>query len=179
MENLDCCSNVDFRVLYKSVYPTLFKIAYRITCDEEAAEDLSHDSLIKAHEKRMKFPTLLDAKYWLIRVTKNNALNYIKRKSRERNAYGKVLYENVRKRVQTSETQYLQNESIETVRRALDELPPKLKEAIVLKEYGELNYKEIGTILGISEGNVKVRIFRARKEIAKLIGGGDNVYIPD
>jgi RNA polymerase sigma-70 factor (ECF subfamily) len=40
---------------------------------------------------------------------------------------------------------------------------------LILKEYGELNYKEIGRSLGISEGNVKVRVFRARERLAGLL----------
>jgi RNA polymerase sigma-70 factor (ECF subfamily) len=38
----------------------------------------------------------------------------------------------------------------------------------VLKEYGEMNYKEIGRALGISEGNVKVRVFRARERLTGI-----------
>jgi RNA polymerase sigma-70 factor (ECF subfamily) len=40
-----------------------------------------------------------------------------------------------------------------------------------LKEYSEMNYKEIGKVLGISEGNVKVRVFRARERLAVLLHG--------
>ena len=70
----------------------LFRISYRVVADEEAAEDLAHDSLIKANEKELVFPSLNDAKYWLIRVVKNASLNYVKRKGRERKAYQKALY---------------------------------------------------------------------------------------
>ena len=52
----------------------------------------------------------------------------------------------------------------------------KLKEVIILREYGDLNYKEIGKVLGITEGNVKIRMFRAREQLEKLIGG-DDVYL--
>ena len=41
----------------------LFRISYRVVADEEAAEDLAHDSLIKANEKELVFPSLNDAKY--------------------------------------------------------------------------------------------------------------------
>ncbi|MEE1182580.1 MAG: sigma factor-like helix-turn-helix DNA-binding protein, partial [Treponema sp.] len=44
-------------------------------------------------------------------------------------------------------------------------------------EYADLNYKEIGDQLGITEGNVKVRVFRARAQLLKLIGE-DDVYLP-
>ena len=53
--------------------------------------------------------------------------------------------------------------------RALELLPENLKTVLILKEYGELNYKEIGRALGISEGNVKVRVFRARERLAGLL----------
>ena len=58
----------DFRKIYNELMSLLFKISYRIVNDEEAAEDLVHDSLIKMHEKKLVFPSMDDAKYWLIRV---------------------------------------------------------------------------------------------------------------
>ena len=60
---------------------------------------------------------------------------------------------------------------------ALDKLPENLRVVLILREYAELNYKEIGRVLGITEGNVKVRIFRAREQLAKIIGEND-VYLP-
>ena len=51
-----------------------------------------------------------------------------------------------------------------------------LREVLILKEYGDLNYKEIGKVLGITEGNVKVRVFRAREQLLKLLGE-DDVYL--
>jgi len=44
-----------------------------------------------------------------------------------------------------------------------------LRMVLILKEYGDMNYKEIGKVLGISEGNVKVRVFRARERLASLL----------
>jgi RNA polymerase sigma-70 factor (ECF subfamily) len=48
---------------------------------------------------------------------------------------------------------------------------------LILKEYGDLNYKKIGQILGISEGNVKVRVFRGRERLAGLLKK-DGPYVP-
>ena len=90
---LDASNPVDFKTIYDAAMQMLFKISYRIVNDEEVAEDLAHDSLIKANEKAIVFPTVNDAKFWLIRVVKNASLNYVKRKERERKAYEKVLYE--------------------------------------------------------------------------------------
>lgn len=173
---IHCDREQDFRTVYNATYQLLFKVAYRVVNDEEAAEDLVHDSLIKANEKALVFPSLDDAKYWLIRVVKNASLNYAKRKLREAKAYHKALYEG-RQHMDSGETDLLKNEAIEKAREALDQLPAKLKEVLVLREYGEMNYREIGKVLGITEGNVKVRVFRAREQLSKLIGEED-VYLP-
>lgn len=173
---LNAGNPADFRKLYDASMQMLFKISFKIVNDEEAAEDLAHDSLIKANEKALVFPSLNDAKYWLIRVVKNASLNYVKRKERERKAYEKVLYEDHRK-ADSGETDLLKVESIKNAREALKKLPKNLQDVLLLREYADLNYKEIGKVLGITEGNVKVRIFRAREQLVKLIGE-DNVFLP-
>lgn len=79
----------DFRSLYEAHFDMLMKVAYRITNSMEAAEDIVHDAFSKIVERNMDFPTSNDAKFWLIRVVKNNAINYSKRKGREARAYEK------------------------------------------------------------------------------------------
>ena len=166
----------DFRKIYNAVMQTLFRISYRIVNDEEAAEDLVHDSLIKMREKKLVFPSLDDAKFWLIRVVKNASLNYAKRKVREKRAYERALREDTRK-AESGEVELLKAEAIKKTKDALDQLPENLRMVLILREYAELNYKEIGRVLGITEGNVKVRIFRAREQLAKILGEND-VYLP-
>ena len=124
----------------------------------------------------MKFPSVNDAKYWLIRVVKNASLNYAKRKGREKRAYERALKED-RRKVDSGETELLKSDTIGRVQDAMDKLPVNLRAVLQLKEYGEMNYKEIGRVLGITEGNVKVRVFRAREQLSKLIGA-DDVYMP-
>ena len=121
------------------------------------------------HEKEMSFPNADEAKYWLIRVVKNAALNYAKRKERERRAYQRAFREADRKS-ESGEGDLLRKETRREVTEALARLPEKFRMVLVLKEYGELNYREIGRALGISEGNVKVRVFRARERLAALLG---------
>jgi RNA polymerase sigma-70 factor (ECF subfamily) len=87
------------------------------------------------------------------------------------------LYES-RSSVPSGEIDLLKAESIKNAREALNKLPPKLREVLILKEYSDLNYKEIGKVMGITEGNVKVRIFRARKLLEEIIGAED-VFLPN
>ena len=67
----------------------------------------------------------------------------------------------------------LKKDTIKKAREALQKLPKNLQEVLMLKEYGDLNYKEIGKVLGITEGNVKVRVFRAREQLLKILGEDD------
>jgi RNA polymerase sigma-70 factor (ECF subfamily) len=157
-----------FRRLYTSVFPILFRVAYQIAGSEEAAEDLCQDAFFRYHEKEMSFPNPDEAKYWLIRVVKNSTLNYAKRKERERRAYQRAFREGQRS-CDTGETDLVRKETSQEVKKALGGLPENLRVVLVLKEYGDLNYKEIGRVLGISEGNVKVRVFRARERLAALL----------
>ena len=163
-------TEAEFRTLFDSAFPILYKVAYRITNTSEAAEDMCQDAFFRLHEKNMVFPNPKEATYWLIRVVKNAALNYAKRKQRERKAYQKAFKEDA-KQVDTGETDLVKKETREEVLEALNKLPENLRMVLVFKEYGEMNYQEIGRVLGISEGNVKVRVFRARERLAALLNG--------
>ncbi|GHU98089.1 RNA polymerase subunit sigma-24 [Spirochaetia bacterium] len=162
-------SLAEFRRLYDTVFPILFRVAFRITNGAEAAEDLCQEAFFRLYEKKMVFPNPEEAKYWLIRVVKNAALNYAKRKDRERKAYQRAFREVAHNEPETGEQFLLKKETKGEIREALEKLPENLRMVLVLKEYGELNYKEIGRTLGISEGNVKVRVFRARERLVGLL----------
>jgi RNA polymerase sigma-70 factor (ECF subfamily) len=168
MEPNEGMSAAEFRKLYDTVFPVLFRVAFRIARSEEAAEDLCQEAFFRLHEKKMVFPHPDEAKYWLIRVVKNASLNYAKRKDRERKVYQKAFRE--QERVEDSgEDDLVKKETKEEVQEALKQLPDNLRAVLILKEYAELNYKEIGRILGISEGNVKVRVFRARERLSVIM----------
>lgn len=173
--SVNVTNDADFKTIYNATFQILFKISYRIVNDDDVAEDLVHDSMIKMHEKKMIFPSVDEAKYWLICVVKNASLNYAKRKTREKRAYERFLKEDLRK-MDSGETALLKKDTRKKAVDALNKLPVNLRMVLVLREYAELNYKEIGRIMGITEGNVKVRVFRAREQLSKIIGE-DDVYL--
>ncbi|HQG41071.1 MAG TPA: RNA polymerase sigma factor, partial [Spirochaetales bacterium] len=105
---------------------------------------------------------------WLIRVAQNAAINWAKRSSKEHKLYQRV-YSEQHVGMDGPEQTHLKTETEQLVQNALQMLPEKFKRVLILKEYGELDYKEIGKVLGISEGNVKVRVFRAREALAKAL----------
>ncbi|MDR3199817.1 MAG: RNA polymerase sigma factor, partial [Spirochaetales bacterium] len=143
-----------------------------------AAEDICQEAFVKLHQRTQGFPSPDDAKFWLVRVAKNLALNHEKRKSRERKAYKKALSKEGVRSAESGEDEYFKKEASLQVQEALLLLPRKLREALVLKEYGDLSYKEIAAILKISEGNVKVRVFRAREWLAAFFRNSEEMHVP-
>ncbi|MFP4114106.1 MAG: RNA polymerase sigma factor [Spirochaetota bacterium] len=161
-----------FKRVYDHVYPILLRVAYRITGREDVAEELCQEAFIRYYERVDTFPDDDQAKYWLIRVAKNLALNSAKRSGREHRAYERVYHE-PQQAPRSGEEELIRRESEQEVQRALQQLPEKMRTVLVLKEYGQLNYREIGAILGITEGNVKVRVFRARERLLELLRGDE------
>ncbi len=164
-----------FDEVYQKLFPTIFRVAYRVTGDQALAEDICHEAFIKYLEREEPFPDLAQTTYWLIRVVRNISLNYEKRKGTERRALEK-LKKDSRAYQESSDSELVRDESRKAVQKALDMLPFNLRTVLVLKEYTGMNYKEIGSVLGISEGNVKVRVFRARERLAQIFKEG-KVYV--
>ena len=162
-----------FKRVYEHVYPIVFRVAFRVTGRADVSEELCQEAFIKYYERVDTFPDLDQAKYWLIRVVKNLALNAAKRSGRERQAYERVFHEPSQS-VPTGEQELIRRESEQEVQEALNRLPDKLRIVLVLKEYGQLSYREIGSILGITEGNVKVRVFRARERLLEMMKEDDS-----
>jgi len=152
-----------FEKIYKEIFPVVVKVSYHVTRDMDAAQDVCQDAFIKLYHRLDTFSEVEDAKFWLIRVVKNRAFDKIKRLPTFSD--------------DTGEKQLLKKEAVEKVNQALEQLPENLKAPLILREFGGLNYKEIATSLGISESNVKIRIFRGREALGKLLPVGD-VYVP-
>ncbi len=150
-----------FKEVYDAVFPVLYKVVYHIIREKTIAEDLCQEAFIRYYNKRIPLPSINESRYWLIRVAKNLAFNYRKRKVRETNAVDKLKQEGVKVQPDTQDN-ILKEETITVVKKAVDNLPVKYRTVLILKEYGELNYKEISKILHISENNVKIRVYRAR-----------------
>ena len=165
-----------FYRVYKEVFPIIARVTARITNSQEAAEEVCHEAFIRYYHRLDQIPDEAQAKYWLIRVSKNLSLNYIKRKKREKRAYERLLKE-PRREEKSGETLVIRREMKKEVKAALEKIPEKYRVVLVMKEYGDLSYREIGEALGLSEGNVKVRAFRGREKLAALLqeGGTDGL----
>ena len=158
----------DFRRVYDADYHLLVQVIMHIVYNLEIAEDLTQEAFERFYVKNMTFPSEEDARYWLIRVAKNLALNHIRRNKREIEMVEKV------KRMPSAAADEKDGAS-EAIER--ENLPENLRLVIQLKEFSGLDYKSIAKVLGISETNVKVRVFRARKKLEEVLRGDErDVY---
>ena len=161
----------DFRRVYDADYHLLVQVIMHIVYNLEIAEDLTQEAFERFYVKNMTFPSEEDARYWLIRVAKNLALNYVRRNKRESDMIDKVKSMPSFQAVSPSGSdELLRSERVERVRKAIEMLPEHLRLALQLKEFSGLDYKAIGRVLGISETNVKVRVHRARKKLEEILG---------
>ncbi|MGI6466304.1 MAG: RNA polymerase sigma factor [Sphaerochaetaceae bacterium] len=157
-----------FRQVYEEVFPVVMRVAYHVTYNMDVSEDICQEAFIRFYERNIEFPSVEEAKYWLIRVTKNLAINVVKRRSREQAMVDKIK-KIPKVPIRSGEQTLLDAETKALVREAVEKLPEKLKSVLILKEYADLNYKEIGQILKITESNVKVRVHRARKLMETML----------
>jgi RNA polymerase sigma-70 factor (ECF subfamily) len=159
----------DFRQVYVRVFPMLLKVVYHITNNQDLAEEICQEAFIRYFDKAMTFPSEDEAKYWLIRVAKNLAINQVKRKARELG-----MVEKLKKFPDTTGPKdgaqaLVDKETRREVQAAIAALPEKFRLVIVMKEYTDMDYKGIASTLHISESNVKVRVYRARKMLEEAL----------
>lgn len=167
----------DFRAIYEANYHLIIQVIQHIVYNLEIAEDLTQETFERFYVKNMTFPSEDDAKYWLLRVAKNLALNHIRRNKREIQMIEKIKKVPVESSSKEGIGKVIEEENKREVRLAISQLPENLRLVIQLKEFSDLDYKSIGKVLGISETNVKVRVHRARKKLEELLTREDkDVY---
>ncbi len=146
------------------------RVVYHVTGNVDLSEEICQEAFIRFFDKQMSFPSLNDAKYWLIRVSKNLAINHVKRKSREMSMVEKLKKApSAHANTTDGEKVLIEQETRKLVQEAIESLPEKFRMVIVLKEYSDMDYKQIAQVLNISESNVKVRVYRARKMLESIL----------
>jgi RNA polymerase sigma-70 factor (ECF subfamily) len=102
-----------------------------------------------------------EVRFWLFRVARNFALNELNRRSTRRRLLGKVV-DALRTETPGPAERLEAAERKELILDLLKHLPEHQRAALLLREQEEMSYGEIARVLNVSEGKVKVDIFRAR-----------------
>jgi RNA polymerase sigma-70 factor (ECF subfamily) len=151
--------------------------AYTLTSDE--CQDLAQEILLQAWRSLPKFEGKSNPATWFYRVALHTAMNW-RRKDRPRRTHQQSLLEvqAVKADAANSCEQAQQRETVEQLYKAIHQLP-KTDVALVLLYLDELSYREMASVLGISESNVGVKLNRAKKALAALMNAAHAEGEPD
>lgn len=152
----------DFTTLFQDFYPSLCRFLECLLGERMAlAQDLAQESFLQLH--RTAWGTLPpdEARFWLYRVARNFAINEFRKGQTHYKLFDRVV-EVMRPRTRNPEEEYETKERQRLVLEMWQSLPEDQRVALLLREQEQLSYREIGTVLNISESKVKVDIFRAR-----------------
>ena len=154
---------VSFRNDVLPLKDKLFRLALRITCNSSEAEDIVQDTLIKVWSKRDQWTELDSIEAYSLTVCRNLAIDRAQLKINE----SAELNEETDTRPDASSPydDLVREERLTLVHRLIDALPERQRTIVQLRDIEEKSYKEIATILNLSEEQVKVNLFRARQRI--------------
>jgi RNA polymerase sigma-70 factor (ECF subfamily) len=150
----------------------VFNVAYKFVGRHDQAEDLTQDVFLKLYKSLDTFDRRANFQTWLISVSRNLCIDHYRSVRKER--------ETVNRDVDPSDlapaspgpradTQLELRDRVQLLRRALDELAPTLRTAVMMRDLQEMTYQEIADRLDLPEGTVKSRINRGRTELARQV----------
>lgn len=158
-----------YRSLCDLFYHRLFRTAFAFIKSKESAEEIVSDVFIKVWQMRVKLAEVENLSVYLYTITKNLCLKYITRqyKSPVINL-DEIAFETTID-LNTPEELCISSDIIKKIREALNELPPKCRLILQLVKEDGLRYKEVASILNISELTVRNQLVIAIKKLGKVL----------
>jgi RNA polymerase sigma-70 factor (ECF subfamily) len=174
-----------YEILLKRYNQTLYR-AIRSYLNEDEVEDIMQETYIKAFEKIGQFQGGSSFSTWLIRIGINEALQFLRRKSKFRmiNLYGNhedstQVFNLPDSSKMNPEKKLINQEGKLLYEKAISQLPEKYRIVYMLREVEGMKNPEIAACLDITESNVKVRLHRAKiliREKLYKISSNANVF---
>jgi len=170
-----------FRVLVDRYSRKVFRLAYRMTRNEQDAEDVVQETFLRAYRRLKQFESRSSFGTWIFRIAVNAALDLTRKLGRygqaEQPMIGNEGDAEPLDQVPTSEPApdrlLLSGELKHKVEGVLDSLSPQVRTAFVLRHYEGMAIEEIGSVLGLKASATKNSIYRAvqklRKELEPLV----------
>ncbi len=145
----------------------LFRLALRITLNRDDAEDVVQETMLKVWNRRNQWSELESIEAFCLTVCRNVALDKMKRADSQNTSLeeGGGLEHVDRSYSANPEEQAVQRDRVELVRKLVEQLPEKQRTCMQLRDMEGKAYKDIAQVMGITEQQVKVNIFRARQTI--------------
>jgi RNA polymerase sigma-70 factor (ECF subfamily) len=142
--------------------------ARRMLGNHSDADDVTQEVLITIFKKMHTFRFDSSLNTWIYQITSRKCLNYLKR--RKLRSFFTLENEEVKKMRKGEDiaASFESREKLEKLDEILEQLPPKQREVFILKNFEELNYREIEEITGTSIGALKASYFHALKKVKEL-----------
>jgi RNA polymerase sigma-70 factor, ECF subfamily len=159
----------------------IYNICYRFAGTAEDAQDLTQEVFIRMYRTLTTYDTSKGAfTTWLTTMTRNLLVDHFRKTKQERmtdsldatlsdHEDAMPLGERIPDEGPAPDSGVQSRETREVVHSALQKLSPELREAVILRDLQDMDYREIATVLKVPEGTVKSRINRGRAELARLL----------
>ncbi|HEX2918450.1 MAG TPA: sigma-70 family RNA polymerase sigma factor [Edaphobacter sp.] len=167
--------------LVLSQHRRIYAICYRFTGSATDAEDLTQDVFLKLYKNLSSFDLQKGSfQTWITTLARNLLVDHFRRTRMERASDsldatfdgeedGPTMADRLADTRQSQEQHFASLELKVRIQEALKQLSPELREAVILRDLEDMDYKEIAQVLRIPEGTVKSRISRGRGELARLL----------
>lgn len=150
------------KALYESMYSDVFSFALSIVRDPAAAADLTQDTFLQVHGGAPRYQSRGQGKAWVLRISKNICLNYLKKQKRMFAVEPQAMEQLMGYGDADMETPAL-------LRACMRDLESKDRALLTLHAKGYI-HKEIAMIMGMPEGTVRWRYRKALKKLQELYG---------
>ncbi|HEU5403238.1 MAG TPA: sigma-70 family RNA polymerase sigma factor [Terriglobales bacterium] len=159
----------------------IYNICYRFAGGADDAEDLTQEVFIKIYRTMASFdPGKASFNTWVTTVTRNLLVDHFRKTKNERitdsmdapigeEDEGRSLSEQIEDKGVSPVEHVEKQQTKQLVHEALQKLSPELREAVILRDLQDMDYRDIAAALKVPEGTVKSRINRGRTELARLL----------
>jgi RNA polymerase sigma-70 factor (ECF subfamily) len=159
-----------FTQLFHQLHQPVLNYIYRTVGDRHAAEDITQDAFIRAHERVSQLGPPWDFKSWVFRIASNLAIDYLRQGKRFVDVEEPLEMRGPPTTQRPSERQVQRGEAREAVDATLVLMPTKYRQALVLREINGLAYGEVATALECNYDNARQLVHRARLNFRELHG---------
>jgi RNA polymerase sigma-70 factor, ECF subfamily len=158
-----------FDELVRATYTDTYTLAFRLTGNEEDARDVVQEAYLRAYKSLKRFRGDAQFTTWLYRITANCAATYLGRRRKHR--HEELAEEGYADEHADADPAALAEAGAlhDRLTAAVQELPPRLRAVIVLRDVYDLPHEAIADELGISVTAAKVRLHRARKRLREQL----------
>ncbi|MBV8051976.1 MAG: sigma-70 family RNA polymerase sigma factor [Acidobacteriaceae bacterium] len=167
--------------LVQRYHRRIYNICYRFAGSADDAQDLTQEVFIKMYRTLNSYDIERGAfMTWVTTLTRNLLVDHFRKTKQDRltdsldaapseHEDAMPLSEQLPDSAAAPDATVQSRQVGETVHVALQKLSPDLREAVILRDLQDMDYKEIATVLKVPEGTVKSRINRGRAELARLL----------